>query len=956
MIIELKSTGIDKRITGNFNGKENISKLIIRFLIVISFCVFIQELSGQEKKVIFLSGTDKDHTVEWDFFCTEGRKSGYWTTIPVPSNWELQGFGNFNYGRECRKETPHYHKEHGLYKFSFHADSSWAGMVVNLVFEGSMTDTKVNLNGRLAGSVHQGAFYQFKYNISDKLNYGGDNLLEVDVAKWSGNESVNKAERYCDFWIFGGIYRPVYLEVVPKEHIERLAINALANGDIDVDVFIQNILKVDQVQAQVLTLDNEKVGEPFLKNISEGETEIHLSSSLKNVRAWNPESPNLYKIQVSLLGQGELIYSEEEKFGFRTVEFREKDGIYVNGVKIKFKGVNRHSAWPTSGRTTGKALSISDVKLMKEMNMNAVRMSHYPPDAHFLDACDSLGLFVLNELTGWHDEYDTQVGTKLVHEMLYRDLNHPSIVIWANGNERGWNLDLDHLFDEIDPQNRPLIHPDALFRGINTKHYLVYRHITDPKFYGENVTFPTEFLHGNYDGGHGAALSDYWDVMWKAPLCAGGFLWNFADEGVVRSDKNNIIDTDNFHAPDGILGPFREKEASFYTIKEVWSPVVIKEPGCIDEMFNGEFDVENRFFYTNLNQCTFNYSLVKLPLPYKKRQKQLAQGVIASPDIEPGSRGVIRMDIPKNLKEANVLYLTVKDPSGAEIFTWSFNIKSPSSIADKIVEKRGKRKIEWIQSEGKIDVSAGGLQLQFDNETGLLNKVRNKKGPISFNNGPVLINGKNRFRKFQINRQGNNLIINSFYDGDFKKVSWKIYPSGWVQLDVSYLPPKDTMDYLGISFNYPESKIRGMRWMGEGPYRVWKNREKGNRFNVWQKYYNNTITGEGKIIYPEFKGYHANMSWVTVETTEQAFTIVCPTQDIYLQMLKPEKPGGLLDKKYYVIPPFPKGDISFMHGIPPIGSKNKPPKSLGPASQSYLFTEQNVSMKKITLFFDFRGI
>jgi beta-galactosidase/beta-glucuronidase len=108
-------------------------------------------------------------------------------------------------------------------------------------------------------------------------------------------------------------------------------------------------------------------------------------------------------------------------------------------LKIKFKGVNRHSFYPSSGRTTSKEISIADVKLIKEMNMNAVRMSHYPPDGHFLEVCDSLGLFVMDELAGWHGNYDTPTGTKLLKEMIANDENHPSIVFWANGNEGGHN-------------------------------------------------------------------------------------------------------------------------------------------------------------------------------------------------------------------------------------------------------------------------------------------------------------------------------------------------------------------------------------------------------------------------------------------------------------------------------------------------------------------------------------
>ncbi|HOI50576.1 MAG TPA: hypothetical protein PK167_14780, partial [Prolixibacteraceae bacterium] len=162
----------------------------------------VLHLSSQETQIRYLSGTGSDHTVDWQFFCTEGQNSGKWTTIPVPSCWELQGFGTYNYGRDKEEERG---KEKGLYRYTFTVPQEWKNQVVNLVFEGSMTDTEVKINGQSAGPMHQGAFYRFSYDISRLLKFGGRNLLEVTVAKHSANESVNEAERRADYWIFGGI-------------------------------------------------------------------------------------------------------------------------------------------------------------------------------------------------------------------------------------------------------------------------------------------------------------------------------------------------------------------------------------------------------------------------------------------------------------------------------------------------------------------------------------------------------------------------------------------------------------------------------------------------------------------------------------------------------------------------------------------------------------------------------
>jgi len=579
-------------------------------LLVLSLAVFMQ-LGAQGTETYYLSGRDNTDAVEWDFYCTEGRGSGTWTTILVPSCWELQGFGTYNYGHATEEERG---KEKGLYRHIFKADPKWKGKKINLIFEGSMTDTEVKINGKSAGPQHQGAFYRFGYDISKLLKYGRDNLLEVTVSKHSRNESVNDAERRADYWIFGGIFRPVYLEIKPSESIERIAIDASDNGNLFADIFLNNPEKANRLEVALFDLKGRVIQNPILMNIKKGikEQEIHIKFG--DVLSWSPESPDLYLLSIKLMKDDQILHQIGERIGFRTVEIRERDGVYVNGVKIRFKGVCRHSFWPETGRTTSKSMSIQDVLLMKEMNMNAVRMSHYPPDPHFLDVCDSLGLFVLDELAGWQAAYDTEVGKKLVKEMVIRDVNHPSVVIWDNGNEGGWNTDLDDEFIKYDPQKREVIHPYEKFRKTDTNHYIDYNYGTHDSFNGSHIFFPTEFLHGLYDGGLGAGLEDYWNLMLERPRAAGGFLWVFADEAVVRTDLNGMLDADGNHAPDGILGPHREKEGSFYAIKEIWSPVYFEDV-LIHEDFDGRLNVENRFHYTSLDKCTFQYRWYRLAGP-----------------------------------------------------------------------------------------------------------------------------------------------------------------------------------------------------------------------------------------------------------------------------------------------------------------------------------------------------
>ena len=208
----------------------------MKVLLALVCCLSAALLQAQETVIQYLSGTGNDHTVNWQFYCTDGRNAGKWTTIPVPSCWELQGFGKYDYG--FAKDSIR-GKEKGIYRYSFSVPVAWKNKAVNLVFEGVMTDAEVTVNGKPAGPIHQGAFYAFKYDISSLLKYDAANLLEVTVDKHSANESVNAAERRADFWLFGGIFRPVFLEAMPQQHITNTAIDAKANGHVTADVFVK---------------------------------------------------------------------------------------------------------------------------------------------------------------------------------------------------------------------------------------------------------------------------------------------------------------------------------------------------------------------------------------------------------------------------------------------------------------------------------------------------------------------------------------------------------------------------------------------------------------------------------------------------------------------------------------------------------------------------------------------
>ena len=900
---------------------------------------------AQQTEIKYLSGTGSDHTVMWEFYCTGGMNSGKWATIAVPSCWELQGFGQYDYG--FAKDSVR-GKEQGLYKYEFDVPESWKQKKINIVFEGSMTDTEVKINGRLAGDIHQGAFYAFRYDITNLLEYGRKNLLEVTVSKHSANASVNDAERKADFWIFGGIFRPVYLEALPAVHINSVAIDA--KGDGSLTAAVQTGGSPEKISIQVYTDKGVGFGNAVTRSFGTSSRSIAIKNIYHSPLLWTSESPSLYNAVITIYKNGKAVHSVTKKFGFRTVEVKPRDGVYVNGVKVKMKGVNRHSFHPESGRTTSRKISIEDVLLMKDMNMNAVRMAHYPPDEHFLDVCDSLGLFVMDELAGWHGHYSTPTGSRLLKEMIDHDVNHPCIIFWANGNEGGHNFELDSLFKIFDIQQRPVVHPWQLFGGIETQHYREYNYGIGNYENGREIVMPTEFLHGQFDGGHGAGLEDYWDKMWHNPLSAGGFLWDFADQGVVRRDKHDSLDTDKFRGADGIVGPYHEKEGSYYAIKEIWSPVYF-EKRILTKSFDASFDIENRYHFTNLLKCRFSWQLRKLQKP----TEDSVVGTAVSPDIEPGQKGKLKFNLPNNWNTYDVLYVTATGKDGKKIFTWSFPITEPASIAKQLLRLPSPGKVTLTESDSLYTATASGLSFRIHKRTGALEEVNNGSTAVPFTKGPVVQEGANNFTGFTQRYDRDTLVIASAFDRkkSYNTLEWRIYPSGIIRMQVRYFPEAYFTWFDGVNFTFPESGIKGVEYMGDGPYRVWKNRLKGNNFGVWQKEYNNTETGESWT-YPEFKGYHSNIYWCKFITASTSFTVYTENEGLFVRLFTP---AYKTDQWHNYEPLFPSGDISFMQGIPSIGSKTQRAETTGPMGMKNIFYDYEKDPSRalnLTLYFDFR--
>lgn len=953
--------------------------IIRRALLALGICSALNmQAQAPHPERIYLSGTGTDYTRTWEFYCSKGQNSGKWKSIEVPSCWELQGFGEYTYGRYYTIKGAKPSDETGIYRYRFLTPDCEKNDRIKLFFDGVMTDAEVWVNGKSAGQIHQGAFYRFSYDITSLLKAEGENLLEVKVAKQSANKSVNAAERRADWWLYGGIYRPVWLEVVPAVSMEHFILDARADGSLRASVRTTGNAEGHVLAVSIREL---KDGKP-LRTLQGKEQvscplatfgrETEFTSKWSDVKVWNTEAPELYVARLDLKDRsGNVIQVREERIGFRTIEFFPQDGIYLNGTRLIVKGINRHSFSVDGGRTTSAAMSRQDALLIKEMNMNAVR-SHYPPDEHFLDMCDSLGLVYIDELSGWHGRYDTETGARLIRKMVERDVNHPSVILWSNGNEGGWNTDNDSLFCKYDKfQRRHVIHPWADFDGLDTHHYPAYLTGVARFTNGYKVFMPTEFMHAMYDQGGGAGLRDFWDRWMTNPMFAGGFIWVFCDEAPKRSDRGGVLDSDGSNAPDGVVGPRREKEGSFYAIRSQWSPVQIK-PLLITEHFDGSFFVSNEYIYTNLKDCRMTYEVLSCDIPMQGAVSRiLARGEVTLPALSPGETGKARFSLPASFAEGDVLKLEAFDRDGHRICDWSFPIRLANpyfqrhlaqvstGLSGNTVSARNNGKEIVLKSE-KVSVT-------FDAATGMILRVLSGNTEIPLTNGPVAVGMKMLCQPAisYVRQDSEEAVFCARYKGGADSIVWRLTSQGLLYMDAVLLNRAsggggfddafmDTEVYnLGLTFSYPERICKGMKWLGRGPYRVWKNRIPGTNYGIWHKDYNNTVTGESydNLVYPEFKGYHANMYWATFESDTAPFTVYSRTDGIFYRVFTPEEPKGSAKR---TMPEFPEGDISFLLDIPAICSF-KPIEQQGPNSQP-----GNIRIKKgdeglrLNLMFDFR--
>ena len=468
-----------------------------------------------------------------------------WKNIPVPANWEIEGFSMLRYKDRLGKEVS---DDVGLYRRLVDVPASFAGQRVLWHFDGVFNGAEVFVNGQRVG-YHESGFTAFDVDVTKALKPGQRNLFAVRVYKKTPTSNLDKG---C-FWCLGGIYRETYLVALPPLHVDDVAVVT----DLDAqykDATLKSTVRIAGpagvhfvLTGELYALDGTKVATPAMNHSGEigadGAATVNLTAAVTAPRLWNAEKPNLYYVFYRLSdGNQTVVERVQDRIGFRNVEIK-NGAVMVNGVPVKFTGVCRHEEFSIYGHALTEECWKTDIVLMKAANINAIRTVHYPHAERFIELCDEAGFYVLDEIAAcWianevNNASRTWTYVARSKETLDRDKNHACVVVWSCGNESGYGINDQAEFDYVkahDPTRLAFISQQNLEKNPRTDfedyHYPKLDNIKAIAASPNRAKVPA-FLTEYSPSGGGVAYA--WDVIWPSDGMAGAFLFQWQDEGMI---------------------------------------------------------------------------------------------------------------------------------------------------------------------------------------------------------------------------------------------------------------------------------------------------------------------------------------------------------------------------------------------------------------------------------------
>jgi beta-galactosidase len=571
-----------------------------------------------------------------DFFKTSYNVND-WQNINVPGSWELQGFDapiytDVTYPFKANPPfVPQDYNPVGHYVHEFTVPENWKGMDVIMDFEGVESAFYLWINGKMVG-YSEDSRLPAHFNISKFLKKG-KNCLAMKVFRFSDGSYLEDQ----DYWKYSGIERNVFIQARPKSRMNDYVlgnklINQYKDGNFTLDVNMLNPQKGQKVEVKVLSATGKSLFKQIQNITSPADTLIHFEKLLKSVQPWSAESPYLYTLVINTTDRnGRVEESVAQPFGFRTIEMKNGQ-LLVNGVAITIKGVNRQEHNAVHGRTLSIGEMVKDVKMMKQFNINAVRTSHYPNYSEWYQLCDKYGLYMVGEANiECHGILDTEYKQLADREdwypafhdrmcrMIKRDRNHTAIIIWSMGNESGYGKSFEKLYDmskAMDP-TRPVQYEGGgyyaksdIYCPMYARIWSLRRHVNQRD---ERPLILCEYAHamGNSEGN----LKDYWDLIYKYDQLQGGFIWDWVDQTIAKTDDKGhkywayggdmgfvgVVNDSNFCA-NGLVAADRSLHPHIWEVKKVYQNIAF-EPVAF---MQNRIKVTNRFDYTTLD----NYQLV----------------------------------------------------------------------------------------------------------------------------------------------------------------------------------------------------------------------------------------------------------------------------------------------------------------------------------------------------------
>ena len=620
----------------------------------------------------------------------EGRLKGFeavgyddsaWDEIPVPGLWDLNGYcdplyvnNGYPWGGHYKSNPPYPALEHnyvGQYRRTFIVDKSWIGKQICLNIGSATSNVRVWVNGKMVG-YSEDSKLEARFDLT-KYVHAGENTIALEIFRWCDGTYLEDQ----DFWRFSGIARGVEIYTREKERIEDVHVTGWADGRLKVRVEVTKGIRlvdlevIDPNGRGVLAVDGIKV----VNGVADIETEV-LNPSL-----WSAEDPNLYTLTVRADTRKEAVDFTEIPFGFRTVEVVGNQ-LMVNGKPILIKGADRHELSATGGYIVTEAEMIRDIRIMKELNINAVRTCHYPDDPRWLALCDKYGLYVVDE--GNIESHGMGYGPATLAKnplfaaahlardsrMVQRDFNHPSVIIWSLGNEAGAGPNFEACYDWIkayDP-SRPVQYEQAVIG--RERRSLRYTDIYCPMYsspdgdraylqHADKPLIQCEYAHamGNSMGN----FKEYWDLIRSEPAYQGGFIWDFMDQAlrwpsdkpgtdhlfIFGGDLNDYDPSDGSFNCNGIIAADRTLHPHAYEVRYQYRKILTTagdRPGVVN--------VYNENFFTDLSGCRLLWTL-------EANGKPVRTGVVENLDVAPQATRTLDLGIGK-LPEGLVVTLTVR--------------------------------------------------------------------------------------------------------------------------------------------------------------------------------------------------------------------------------------------------------------------------------------------------------